>query len=175
VRILSAAAAALAALTAAACSSQAATTAPAAVQAVTPAASPVHAAAPTPKPAPKSSPSAVAPTASASACRTIVTLLNDTDTEARSQAAAKHVQFPKLTVQNLTEGYVSTDLQKQVGQITEDEFAPGATTALAGAEDELARAIPVVYDNYGDSSANGAVAQELAALKTINGICGGLG
>jgi hypothetical protein len=118
--------------------------------------------------------SPAAPLAATTACKDILATLAGIGADAKSQATARHKQYPSVSVSDLTGAYLANDLAGNGGtRVATDQAAAGITAGLYGAEQDLITASEDLDANYGQVAADSKYgAQAEAALAAIGKSCG---
>jgi hypothetical protein len=125
-----------------------------------------------PSPSARPSPSTV-PLAATAACKDVIAVIKNAESQAESPAKAKQAQTPDLNLTDLEQAELANELTGSAGaKITAEETAPGVTASLSAAERSLVSNGKTWHDWFGTSQGNAAAAKVVSALTDIQDDCG---
>lgn len=107
-------------------------------------------------------------------CGPITKTLTGVDSDAKSQAAAKHAQDPSIAESDLKSNYLVGDLKNAAQALAADAAAPGVTPTLAHAEKDIPVQAAGVYDHIGTGDATPCEEKMQTDLTIAGDYCPGL-
>lgn len=105
-------------------------------------------------------------------CTAVLATLKSAEASAKSEATAKHAQFPGISVADLQGAAMANELDDAAGQAVASAAGASGNAKLAAAGKALASDAKVMHDFYGETSGDQATARVRADLNGIAAVCG---
>lgn len=105
-------------------------------------------------------------------CTAVLAALKSAEASAKSEATAKHAQFPGISVADLQGAAMANELDGADGRQAAAAAEASGNARLASAGKALASDAKTMHDFYGETSGDQATARVQLDLAAIAGVCG---